>query len=244
MSSLMMLFFIIFSSKSISLLRTEYLFLKSGGSEVYTLKLPEKSTLSLLVSGIFPQRTVIEVKADDEILSEEKGGEDVDYAVFTFSQPHREFEITIKNISDKDEEIKFYVDSSLVDIKEIPMQHGFFVKEFSKGEDIATVECVFPFRSSSRVWVKKVKKGVLEDALYTSLTYAENIALKKAEVKDEPGRYLIFAEVTSDRGFINCETRFQEMPVKKMRRWKGAVLLTLGGLVVLIVVVLFFVKRT
>lgn len=206
----------------IKLLETFYIHLKPNEEKQIPVSIPPVGhEFVLLLSGKFsPEAEVSLLNDGTEIPSKLEGEGEVRYAAFPLPRTGGNPVLKIKNPSGEELQARFYIDSSEVKIKEIPMGEGYFVSGFHHHENRSfAVGCVFPFRSRSDMWVKAMKNQRLEETLYTLFSSGEAVAFKKAEIKEGAGHYFVFSRVQSERGFVNCEAEeiivARKSPLKK-----------------------------
>jgi len=209
----------------INLLKSVYYSFKGGEETAFVLSVPPlKDDFVLLVSGNFHPEMEVYLETEKGIISSKLEGEGpFKYATFPLDGISNSPVLKIKNNSSERIDLKFYVDSSEIRIKEIPLEDGYFVTGFRHTENKPLiVGCVFPFRSKSNTWVKSLKNLKIEDTLYTSFSAGENVAFRKMEIKEGAGHYLVFSELHSGRGFVNCEAEEIKI-VKKSSAGKGII---------------------
>jgi len=224
----------------INLLKSVYYSFKGSEEVSFVISIPPlKENFVLLLSGNFHPEMEVGLETDSGFISSTPEGEGtIKYAIFPLPGISNSPVLRIKNNSSERVDLKFYVDSSEIRIKEVPFEDGYFVTGFRHFENKPLiVGCVFPFRSRSNTWVKSMKNLKIEDTLYTSFSAGENVAFRKMEIKEGPGHYLVFSELRDGRGFVNCEA--QEMKiVKKAPIGKGIIIgsiiiaLILGGSII------------
>jgi hypothetical protein len=226
----------------INLLKSVYYSFKGGEEAAFILSIPPlKDDFLLLVSGNFqPEMEVYLETERGSITSKLEGEGTMKYAIFPLDGIDNSPVLKIKNNSSERVELKFYVDSSEIKIKEVPFEDGYFVTGFRHLENKPLiVGCVFPFRSKSNTWVKSMKNLKIEDALYTSFSAGENVAFRRMEIKEGAGHYLVFSELHNGRGFVNCEAEEIKI-VKKARAGKGIIIVSIIVALILAGSVIYF----
>lgn len=227
----------------INLLKAVHYSFKGGEEANFVISIPPlKEDFVLLISGNFRADMEVSLETDKGLISSKLEGEgDFLYATFPIPGIDGSPVLKIKNNSSEKIDLKFYVDSSEIRIKEVPFEDGYFLTGFRhSGDNPFVVGCVFPFRSKSNVWVKAMRSLKIEETLYTAFSSGENIAFKRLEVKEGKGHYLVFSELHNGRGFVNCEA--QEMKiVKKSSVGRGILLMSIFIAIILTGSVIYFI---
>jgi hypothetical protein len=226
----------------INLLKSVYYSFKGGEEATFALSIPPlKEDFVLLVSGNFHPGMEVYLETDKGVISSKLEGEGViKYAIFPLQDIGNSPVLRIKNNSPESVDLKFYVDSSEIRIKEVPLEDGYFVTGFRHLENKPlTVGCVFPFRSKSNTWVKSMKNLKIEDALYTSFSAGENVAFRRMEIKEGAGHYFVFSELHNGKGFVNCEAEEMKI-VKKSPIGKGIIIVSIIVALILAGSIIYF----